>query len=298
MAMLNAPVLIYSHGEDDLDSFMRYFRGLLGMRIFLNHSQNFLKTGYAAVLEFQKLGTRAQKKLLKRICDFDYLLAGSELEKRFLERAFPHKKPVILPRGGAAHLDTLKRDSLMKLQHMTFLWFPTFRDGDGGKTLLKMVGEVVSSKELLEYLEATDSRFVVVPHVNSRMNLLSFSPFVKILQPSEIGELLATANCFISDYSGTIIDWLLLERPFIHFMFDYEAYTKRRSFYMDPFKLNFGKVCTSARELVQEIVSKNWRRMALYGASREAFKKAAFPDLSYGFSERCYNAILELVRHE
>lgn len=40
--MLKAPVLIYSHGEDDLDSFMRYFRGRLGTRIFL-------KTGYAAV---------------------------------------------------------------------------------------------------------------------------------------------------------------------------------------------------------------------------------------------------------
>lgn len=296
LAMLKAPVLVYSHGEDDIDSFMRYFRGKLGLRIFLNHSQNFLKTGYAAVPEFETLGEGQKRKFLKRVCDFDYLLAGSEFEKQFLERAFPHKAQAILPKGGAAHLDTLKRDSLMKLEHTTFLWFPTFRDENERETLLKTVKEVLGSRELIEYLELTDSRFVLVPHVNSRLNLLSFSPCIKILKAHEISEALATASVFISDYSGTIFDWLFLNRPFIHFMFDYESYTKRRSFYLDPFKLNFGKVCVTAEELVQEIVSENWKRVNLYETSRESLRQRAFPDTSYGFAERCYKAILELAK--
>lgn len=295
IAMLKAPVLVYSHGEDDIDSFMRYFRGKLGLRIFLNHSQNFLKTGYAAVPKFAELSESAQQKFLKRICDFDYLLAGSEFEKQFLDLAFPHKRQAILPYGGAAHLDTLKRDSLMHLEHTTFLWFPTFRDEDERGALLETVKQVLSSRELIEYLELTDSRFLLVPHVNSRLNLLSFSPCIKVLKPHEISETLATASCFISDYSGTIFDWLLLDRPFIHFMFDYEAYTKHRSFYLDPFKLNFGKVCVTAEELVQEIVSEHWKRANLYETSRESFKRKAFPNTSYGFAERCYKAILELL---
>ena len=66
-----------------------------------------------------------------------------------------------------------------------------------------------------------------------------------------VQEMLMFADCLISDYSGAIMDYLLLDRPVIHFAYDYEYYRDVDSgLYYDISDFASGPVVRSFEDLL------------------------------------------------
>ena len=65
------------------------------------------------------------------------------------------------------------------------------------------------------------------------------------------------ADCLITDYSSTLTDFAILERPIFLFAYDYEEYFRTRGLYMRLEDLLPGYVCRSEEELIEHIENCN-----------------------------------------
>jgi CDP-glycerol glycerophosphotransferase (TagB/SpsB family) len=294
--LCNAPVHIYTHGEDDLDSHLLYWNKLPALRIYLNHSLNLVKTGQLAQKSVEQMDARTLEKFKKSITKFDYLLAVSERERKFFLQSFPVKeKQVCL--GGGAHLDKF---FAMQKPHdpRDILYFPTFRDLPLGKKQLSAnIQDLVQNKKLLNWLRETKHSFSICFHINSSQVHLpeEVQDVIKIESPENILELMEKAKCFISDYSGLIADYLILDKPFVAFPFDMEEYTQFRRFYASYEELIYGPEVRSVRALVDLLISGNAFVMEKYYAHREWLHKEYFSHFTGGYSQRSYETIQRLL---
>lgn len=298
LAMIKAPVAIYSHGEDDIDQFFKYFRKQSGLRIHLNHGQNFAKTGYFAVPAAASWSEQKRAEMQKKFADFDYMLAGSEYEKQMFLKAMPYKpESAFIPDCGCAHVDKLIRTAGDKPEGR-ILWFPTFRDdAEDAEQLNRMESEVLHSETLRRYLESTDRKFTLVRHINSGTGSFGdIAPCFEIRDIQEIGKLLPTAECLISDYSSLAIDWLIFDRPLVRFAFDIERYTRKRSFYIPLDELVLGRDVKTAEELADFLASDAWKDRTPYLPKIEFYKNKIFPNLEPTHSEICVAKIRELLQ--
>lgn len=298
LAMIKAPVAIYSHGEDDIDQFFKYFRKQSGLRIHLNHGQNFAKTGYFAVPAAASWSEQKRAEMQKKFADFDYMLAGSEYEKQMFLKAMPYKpESAFIPDCGCAHVDKLIRTAGDKPEGR-ILWFPTFRDdAEDAEQLNRMESEVLHSETLRRYLESTDRKLTLVRHINSGTGSFGdIAPCFEIRDIQEIGKLLPTAECLISDYSSLAIDWLIFDRPLVRFAFDIERYTRKRSFYIPLDELVLGRDVKTAEELADFLASDAWKDRTPYLPKIEFYKNKIFPNLEPTHSEICVAKIRELLQ--
>lgn len=296
LAILRAPVLIYSHGEDDLDQFLKYFRKRLGLRIYLNHSANFCKTGYFATPEAKTWSDKQRKAMAKKIVDFDYLLAGSKYEREMFKQAFPFKdENRIIPDAGAAHMDKLITSGRGEL-NKRILWFPTFRDEENLKVRLEeMKKQVFQSAPIRKYLEENGITLTLISHINSGSGVTSDCPFITVEAVNRIGELLPKSLCLISDYSGLTIDWIIFGRPFIRFAYDEQDYMKKRSFYIPLREFRMGPEAWSLQDLEEIIVNERWKDMAPYAEKRAFYKDKIYPENEPVYARRSFDAIKSLL---
>lgn len=295
-AILRAPVLVYSHGEDDLDTFLKLLRGHLGLKVYLNHCFNLLKSGQMERPGLDSLPARQRRHYMYHIVRFDVLLASSTLEKANFEKSFAGLSANILPYGGAAHMDFMVAAARTP-PGKTLVWFPTWRDTEAeARGLDQMMASVVQHPDLSAYLHQEGLQLAIVGHINSQGASLptQASPHIVFYPPSKIVDLLAEAACFISDYSGLIFDWLYFNRPIIHFTFDAATYLQSRKLYTSLESLQYGPSAQTADELVQIMVSGAWRYTEPYQANRDRWMQMVFPETAPGFSKRCYETIQAL----
>lgn len=78
-----------------------------------------------------------------------------------------------------------------------------------------------------------------------------------IIPPPDIqtNELLNIADIVISDYSSVFFDFLVTERPIIHYLYDIEDYTRERGLNLDESELP-GSIAKSINELINAIENK------------------------------------------
>ena len=82
----------------------------------------------------------------------------------------------------------------------------------------------------------------------------------KIIDNCDCQSLLASSDILITDYSGAFFDYLILNRPIVHFLYDYEEYKNNtRGLYFDkenvvagPVANNLLEVKNAIRELILE----------------------------------------------
>lgn len=300
LAMIKAPVLIYSHGEDDIDQFFKYFRTCAGLRIYLNHGQNFVKTGYFAVPAAASWNEKKRRQMQKKYVDFDYILLGSEYECEMFMKAMPYRsRDSFVADCGCPHVDKIIRASHNKPEKR-ILWFPTFRDDPVDACELDRVEmELLQNAKLREYLESTGMTFTLVRHINSgKKNFEGIAPCFEIRDIQEIGNLMPTAECLISDYSSVIVDWLLFDRPFVRFAFDIERYTRNRSFYIPLDEFVLGKDVKTVDELAEFFASGEWKNRTPYISKVEFYKKKIFPNIEPTHTEICVAKIRELLQQK
>lgn len=297
MAILRAPVLIYSHGEDDLDQYALLWRKKLGFRVHLNHSMNFLKAGQWYRKDVDSMGWLRRKVFGFLMVDFDALLACSELERQNFRLSFPHLTTQI-HLGGGAHIDTvLARRQIATSRRI--LWFPTFRDTRlEAEQLSRIVAEVTQSTLLQEWLRSEEYTLVICHHINSTPHAQSAHsiPCIEWVSPAQLDLELGRCCAFISDYSGILIDWLALGRPTLFFPFDLDSYQRTRRFYVHYPEWHFGPMAQTPQEMIELLRSNTWRDLQQWETRRRSFLHQAFPSQEPEYAKHGYMEICKLAR--
>lgn len=103
---------------------------------------------------------------------------------------------------------------------------------------------------------------------------------------NNISDLYVAADLMITDYSSTIVEYVLLDKPVILFAFDLERYD--RGFYYDYEENMPGEIAHSQEELYRILEKKDKN-----GKKRQSFAKFQYDNMTGGSCER----ILEILEH-
>lgn len=185
----------------------------------------------------------------------DYFCYSGPFEYDLYQRAFNVKAGSMLlsglPRNDELyHVDEKKTAEMRARLNIpddkkVLFYAPTWRESeDGGKTysLTPPVDFVKWEKELgEEYVLLFRAHHFTTQHMK-----IDFNDFVRDASDyPDINVLMIASDILISDYSATIFDYCVLERPIISFAYDYEDYKKSRGLYIDlPTELPCGIVKT------------------------------------------------------
>lgn len=137
------------------------------------------------------------------------------------------------------------------------LYMPTFRDKESKQQSLECLAD---TKDFLQWMEENDVIIVQKAHfVSQQRNALQPQKKNKrVLTINDIApyEALGAADILITDYSSCFFDYLVLDRPIIHFIYDYDTYkTVDRGIYYEQDDVICGKAVTDIEGLKEAIIN-------------------------------------------
>lgn len=213
------------------------------------------------------------------------------------QRAFKVKADNLLlsglPRNDELyHVNAEKVDEMRKRLNIpegkkVLLYAPTWRESeDGGKTynLAPPVDFKKWEKELGdEYVLLFRAHHFTTQHMK-----IQFNDFIRDASDyPAINDLMIASDILISDYSATIFDYCVLERPIISFAYDFDDYKESRGLYIDlPTELPCGIFKT------EDEVIKSIKTMDYFAACErtKAFKSKYVP-VGGNATELCVKAL-------
>lgn len=173
----------------------------------------------------------------------DLFCYASDFEKEIYRRAFKVREEAMIPTGlprndelykvTPEEVRDLKRRLGLPLDKIIILYAPTWRDStDNGKTCA--IKPPVDAKKWEAKLKRD---YVVLFRMHAYTNKLLGVEFNDTLRDyssyPNVNDLFKVADILISDYSASMADYSILERPIVCFVYDYEEYREERGLYMD-----------------------------------------------------------------
>lgn len=173
----------------------------------------------------------------------DIMLAQSDYDVDIFSRAFELRKDQVL-KTGFPRTDGLIRDnsqdniiSIKKklgipLNKKVIMYAPTFRERKGVHSW-----EQKSPLNLKKWEEALGNQYILIIRAHQiveKMLGVEENDFVFNFSGYPIlNDLLLVTDILISDYSGILFDFAVLDRPIICYAYDYDQYVKDRGVYFD-----------------------------------------------------------------
>lgn len=155
----------------------------------------------------------------------------------------------------------------------------------------------LKSEKLADLLEKYDYRIVFFPHRNMTASFNGLDKIADRVQcmtwkDADIQKLMMRADCMITDYSSTAMDFAYMKKPVIYYQFDYAKYRSEQftEGYFDYERDGFGKVCAREEELLKEldgVLERNSRMEKTYERLCDAF----FELRDHSNCERIYEQI-------
>lgn len=173
----------------------------------------------------------------------DYFCYASEYEKEIYKRAFRTREESMIPTGlprndelyrvTPQEIKDLKERLGLPLDKKIILYAPTWRDStDNGKTYA--IKPPIDAKRWEKELK---DDYIVLFRMHTYTNKLLGLEFNDTLRDysayPNVNDLFKVADILISDYSASMADYAILERPVLCFTYDYEQYRKERGLYVD-----------------------------------------------------------------
>ncbi|EAH7500850.1 glycosyltransferase [Campylobacter coli] len=186
---------------------------------------------------------------------------------------------------------SIKNDLGIKDEQKVLLYAPTWR---GGLNTQYFDFERLRN-DILE-LQKSDFKILVSVH-HEIEHLFDNEQFKDVLLPSyiEMNELLPIVDVLITDYSSVMFDFMVLERPIICYVYDYEHYKQERGLYFNIDEITH-HVCKTIEE-VKEIL--NSKDLFIKDELHLANLRYKFYDLEDGKScSRVVSAFFEDIKTE
>jgi len=177
------------------------------------------------------------------------------------------------------------------------VYMPTFRNSPnaGRQNTSFSFFHLSGNESFLQYIEQNNIIIVEKAHhvcqVRDELGNNRASDRIVYLKDVSAQELLCSADLLVTDYSGAFFDFLILDRPIIHFLYDYDYYrTKDRGLYYDKEEVLAGEEATDQEQLIQAI-KKNMEHPELYSERRKMIRDTY---LEYDSAQSCENLYHEI----
>ena len=166
---------------------------------------------------------------------------------------FPRNDVLFDPESGSArdtHAWPASFRSAYEEGRFIFFYLPTYRDS--GKPFVD-----VDWRAIDEVMERRNASLFLKLHPDDRGSFGGSGHHIHQLpQKIDIYETLAVADALVSDYSSIIFDFMMLERPIIHYLPDLEEYrASSRRLIFDPVEIAVGPVCRTGTEWISALDS-------------------------------------------
>lgn len=173
----------------------------------------------------------------------NYFCYASEYEKEIYIRAFRTLEeamiPAGLPRNDELYRVTneeivdIKKKLGLPVNRKIILYAPTWREStDSGRTCA-----IKPPIDVLKWEHELKDEYIVLFRMHAYTNTLLGIEFNDTLRDyssyPNVNDLFKVADILISDYSASMADYAILERPVLCFTYDYEQYRDERGLYID-----------------------------------------------------------------
>ena len=216
--------------------------------------------------------------IFKKIKKF-FLYPNRELAQNLLNR-FPKYKyeliisnlprNIILENEDDLHHTQNELDLIQKInksKKKIYGYFPTWRQD--GLEIFRDVKDLSLFDKLNSTLEKNNALILLKKHMNSekkdgdrRYNpdienlmrkLKSLDNFVFVDYETDLNSILFKCDYLITDYSGVVFDYLLLNKPIIFYIPDYESFRRDNGFELNIIEKNIGSTAFNLHELINLI---------------------------------------------
>lgn len=173
----------------------------------------------------------------------DYFCYASDYEKEIYMRAFRIPENSMIPTGlprndelyhvSTSEINDIKVRLGLPLDKKIILYAPTWRDStDCGRSCA-----IKPPINISKWKKELNNEYIVLFRMHAYTNTLLGIHFDETLQDyssyPNINDLFKISDILISDYSASMADFAILERPILCFTYDYEQYRKTRGLYVD-----------------------------------------------------------------
>lgn len=192
---------------------------------------------------FKHIGNDAGVRKDYNFESIDYFCYASEFEKEIYLRAFRTRENAMIPTGlprndelyatSLEEIETIKLKLNIPFDKKIILYVPTWRDSiDNGRTCV--IKPPINTKKWEEELK--DDWIILFrmhPYSNKILGL-EFNEYLRDFSTyPNVNDLFKISDILISDYSASMADFSILERPILCFAYDYEQYKADRGLYVD-----------------------------------------------------------------
>lgn len=200
----------------------------------------------------------------------DYFCISGDYEIPLYKKSFnvqaSHMIKTGLPRNDALYSTTdreiieIKKSLGLPLDKKLLLYAPTWRDSkNGGRSY-----SIKPPMDLKMWKQKLGKDYILLlrthPYTNELLGV-EFDDFVRdYTDYPNINDLLKIADILISDYSATIFDYSILERPIISFAYDCDEYSRERGFTMDIRKEIPGGIELTEDSVINRIMHMDFQR--------------------------------------
>jgi len=196
--------------------------------------------------------------LLRRIYPFidppyTIITATSDAVAEIMQKSFPRGKKVAVT--GYPRNDQLFHKKTGVSDQKIVVYMPTFRQQDPLSEPLMFHG--FCPERLQQLMQKYNGLFVFKMHPSQSavpMDLSGYDRVVQEASKADLYGLMAKSSVLITDYSGVYIDYLLLDKPIIFHVYDFEDYvSKDRGFLYDFEAVTPGRKTRTWDEVYDEI---------------------------------------------
>lgn len=276
----------------------------------INYFGNAVKVNLWHGMMWKKVGKDAEKNRANPIVEamreqmfhYDLFIATSEEYADHIRTGFGMKDEELIragqPRNSLFFQPEKTEECRKKLTERLkipegrfFCYLPTFRDAQTKPFSFTEIRD----EGFLNWLKENELYIIQKAHAADKNSFEPGNGHIIAMSNIPAQELMAASEMLITDYSSCFFDYLLLDRPIVHYLYDYDHFrTKDRGVYYNKEEVTCGTVAETEEELIRAI-RENYENPkachALRKERREKFMTYESPDNCRKITERILEEI-------
>lgn len=208
---------------------------------------------------FDMDGVENTGEVMPHAAEWDYYIATDEVSKAYIKSATNIKIPRILLgscrsdailNADKEKYDIIRREMGVETGEKLVLYAPTFREKDFEREVIDLKIKELCKEEGVRVI------LRLHPEVKNRMDIHAYDKSViDGNQYSDIVDLYHVADILITDYSSVSIEFALLNKPILYYMYDLADYEIERGFYYNYLDNLAGPIIETEVELIQAVLN-------------------------------------------